>query len=291
MRVLTQRCGLGRRRFTDSFRIAAVTMVVGLAGCGDVDIYVPDWNWDDFDTAWNTDHEARASFRHDLAGAEAIALTGVSGSVEIVGSSDASGIVVAGIRRVRSHSVADARDHLIHLDVEVRKSGGTWYVDTRQPGLRRGRSYQVDYRIELPRRTNVFVTHAAGGVEIRSIDGDVGVEAAAGAVKLLDLRSNVRATVAAGSVDASISLPPSGRVDLRSGAGDIDLSVPVQTSASLHAIARVGAVRSVDLDLRDEDPRASVLKAVLGDGDGEIRLETAAGDIMIKGRQGGGGGT
>jgi DUF4097 and DUF4098 domain-containing protein YvlB len=142
----------------------------------------------------------------------------------------------------------------------------------------------VDYRIQVPDRTNLIVAQAAGPVEIRSVSGTVDLDLAAGGATLYDLTGNIRAAVAAGSLDATVALLPRGQVELRVATGSIVLSVPRQTSTWLRATAAAGTIRVVDLALVDQDPRASVLEASLGGGDGTIRLETAAGDITVKGR-------
>jgi hypothetical protein len=285
MMTATQRRGqVGRRSFSLAWLAATTTFLV-LSGCADVDIHGPDWTWDDgFLEARNTDYAAQASFRFPAPAAETLSLEGVAGSIEIVGSSDADGIVVEGVRRVRSHSTADARRHLDDLLVDVSDSGGTVFVETRQPASTRGRAYEVEYRIEVPVGTSVNVTHVAGPVEIRSVSGDAGVDAVAGMVRLIDLTGNVWASVVAGGVDASVSVPPDGLVELRSNAGDIHLTLPTETSASLRAVAMSGAVHVVDLTLVDQDPRASVLRATMAGGDGTIRLESVAGDITVQGR-------
>jgi hypothetical protein len=285
MKMSVQRRGRARGRFLDSLKVAPVATLLFLAGCGDVDIHMPDVTWDgDFGEVSNTDHEAQAPFRYEFGASGTLSLSGVAGTVEIVGSSDAPGIVVEGVRRVRSDSRLDARTHLSDLRVEVRESAGTLFVQTRQPMASRGRVYEVEYRIEVPSGSNLSVVQASGPIEIRSVHGDVGVTGVAGTVTLVDLTANVRASVVAGSVDASVALLPNGVVELRNSSGDIRLSVPTETSASLSAATTMGAVRLVDLTVVDQDPRASVLRGTMADGDGTIRLETISGDITIQGR-------
>ncbi len=273
-----------RRRQVEWSRIASITTAMILAGCGELEIYGPDWSWDgDFGGVWNTDHYAEATFRQVAAPAERVALTGVAGSVEIVGRADAPGILVEGIRRVRSHSRSDAREHLPDLDVEFRESGGTLFVETRQPAFNHGRAYEVEYRIEVPTGTDLTLVHVSGAVEVRSVSGDVDVEVVVGPVALSDITADVRAVAASGDVDASVELPPGGLVELQTGSGDIRLSVPLETSARLTAATTSGAVHVVDLVLSDQDPRPAVLRAVMADGDGTIRLDTASGDITVRG--------
>lgn len=285
MKMSVQRRGLARRRFLDSLKVASVVTLLVPAGCGDVDIHMPDVTWDgDFGEVSNTDYEAQTPFRYEFGASGTLSLSGVAGTVEIVGSSDASGIVVEGVRRVRSDSRLDARAHLSDLRVDVRESAGTLFVQTRQPRASHGRVYEVEYRIEVPSGSNLSVVQTSGPIEIRSVHGDVGVTGVAGTVTLSDLTANVRASVVAGAVDASVALPPNGVVEIRNSSGDIRLSVPTETSASLSAATATGAVRLVDLTVIDQDPRVSVLRGTMSDGDGTIRLETVSGDITIQGR-------
>lgn len=284
MKRSTGRALSSRRRHVEWSRIASITTAMILAGCGELEIYGPDWSWDgDFGGVWNTDHHAEATFRQVAAPAERVALTGVAGSVEIVGRADAPGILVEGIRRVRSYSRADAQEHLPDLEVGFRESGGTLFVETRQPAFNHGRAYEVEYRIEVPSSTDLTLVHVSGPVEVRSVSGDVDVEAVVGPVALSDLTANVRATLASGDVDASVALPPGGLVELQTGSGDIRLTVPSETSASLTAATTSGVVHVVDLVLSDQDPRPAVLRAIMADGNGTIRLDTASGDITVRG--------
>lgn len=276
----TQRRRRARFRIIDTMTLASVAGLV-VAGCADIDINGPDSGWGG---ARNTDHAAEKQFIHEISAAATLSLSGVAGQVEITGSVNAGGIVVEATLRVRSHSTEDARAHLDQLAVDVRESGSTAFVETRQPTRSGGRMYEVDYRIQVPDWTNLTVVQAAGPVEIRSVSGRVGLDLAAGAVTLFELTGNVRAAVAAGDVDASVALPPHGTVDLRVGAGSIVLSVPKQTSAWLRAVTAAGTIGLVDLVLVDQDPRASVLQATMGGGEGTIRLEIAAGDITVRGR-------
>jgi len=276
---------LARWLLSGTLRTASVVFLLVVSGCADVDIQGPGWNWDgEFDSAWNTDYAAAEGFSFRAAAMPVISLSGMAGSVEIVGHTDLTEVVVEGVRRVRSDSEADAREHLASLAVDHWTSGGTVFIETVQPKLSHGRSYQVEYRVDVPAGTKVIVRQAAGPVEIRTLSGDVDVGVMAGPVTFRDLTGNVQATAMAGAINASVTLPARGVVDLRSSSGDISLSIPAATSAALRATAVTGRVRAVGLALVDEDPRASVLQGTLADGDGMIHLEAVAGDITVTGR-------
>jgi hypothetical protein len=264
-------------------------LVIGpLAACGDVEIQAPDWPGDGdlFGEVKNTNFSAEASFAYTLAAAPTLSLSGVAGSVEIVGSSSSTSVVVEGVRRVRSESSADADRHLADLQVDLWESDGTLFVETRRPSVNRGRAYEVDYRITVPEGTNLRIKQASGPVEVRSVQGDVDIALAAGGVTLESLAANVRTTVMAGEIQASLAVPAGGHVELLSTTGNISLSIPAATSASLRAITTTGDVQLVGLSLDDEDSRRSVFRGTMGGGNGTIRLETVAGDITINGTGG-----
>lgn len=257
---------------------------VALVGCGDVTIEGPDWcGGGGFCEPPSGAYQAQDSFEIRAEALAELVLRGEAGSVEILGSASATECVVEGVRRVRSHSLEDARSGLAELQVQVREVGGTLYVETRQPGVGRGRTYQVHYRVTVPDSVALTVEHGAGPVEVRSVRADVELRAAAGSVTLEDLHGNVHVTQAAGDIEVSTEVPPGGVIDLGNGAGDIRVVIPRQTSASLEAVSGAGRVRLIDLSVNDLDPRASVVRGTLGEGDGTIRVHTAAGDITITG--------
>jgi hypothetical protein len=264
--------------------VALVAGCMALAGCGDVTIEGPDLcGSDGFCEPSTPAYQAQESFELRAVALPELALVGVAGSVEIVGILSATEVVVEGTRRVRSHSVEDATSALAELRVEVRESGQTLFLETVQPSRGQGRTYQVDYRMTVPDGVALTLEQGAGPVEVRFVRADVEVQIAAGSVTLEDLHGNVRVAVAAGAIAVSTEVQPSGIVDLGTGAGEIRLSIPRGTSAWLEATSAAGRVNVVDLTVNDLDPRTSAVRGTLGDGDGTIRVHTAAGDITISG--------
>jgi len=242
------RAPLSRRSFL-SFGMA---MTIGIAGCTDVDIHAPDvWDgWDsDFPGTRSRDFTAQVSFesRFDAATLTALSLTGMAGTVELVGG-PGSHVVIQGVRRVRSDSQADADRSLQSLAVEASQRGTTLHVSTRQPERTGGRAYEVDYRIVVPDGIDLFVE------------------------------------LVAGEIDAVATVAEGGVIDLSNVAGGIALEIPSSTSASLRAEVVTGSIHVSNLVVDDRDPRAGVLRGTLGSGDGSITLSTVAGVVTVTGR-------
>ena len=71
--------------------------------------------------------------------------------------------------------------------------------------------------------------------------------------------------------------------DLEIQNGNVDLSVPINTSAELLAVIDNGVVTVTDLSVQNETRTAASLSGTLGTGQGTITLESANGNIHIAG--------
>lgn len=103
---------------------------------------------------------------------------------------------------------------------------------------------RTDVRVELPAAADVQVRTGSGAVVVTGMSGTVDVTTSSGAVRLTRVNGPVRTSTSAGSVDGVDVSPtfldattgagsirmslaqPSPRVDLRTGAGGIDLALP-----------------------------------------------------------------
>jgi len=122
---------------------------------------------------------------------------------------------------------------------------------------------------------------------INRVDGDLNV---------LDLGSNlwiqnahmvktlrINGSCEIGSLSSDQMVLPVGGFCKVSANGTITLRIPSTTSASLFAQTTSGSVSYTNLAISNINQQQRSLKGKLGDGSGEIRLETARGDIIIDG--------
>ncbi len=208
---------------------------------------------------------ASESFLFELGASSRLRLEGVNGTITVTGGSESASVTISGERRVGSDSAADAEAHLRELEVRVEERGDEVYVRTVQPSETRGRNYVVDYEITLPRGLTV---------QINNINGDIDLEGLAG---------DTLAELVNGQIDARVSVPVGGVVDLSTVNGTIDVSVPVNTSAHLNANVVNGTIGIRDLTLHNEVSSRTSLQGVLGNGRGNIRLSTVNGSIDVEG--------
>ena len=235
---------------------------------------------------------------------EQLLINAVTGSIEITGSSTADSVIIEGERRVGSTTREDAEMHLDMLQVSVEDLDSEIMVETIQPEKARGRNYEVDYRITVPDNLEINVNQVAGPVLIDTIGAAVSVNTVSGDVDLIEISGSAQASVFTGQVntqiivplngtielstltgdiDAKISIPHGGIIDISALEGDINLDIPQDTSAAFSAGVTDGVIQLIDLVLHNQKRTSHSLTGRLGDGDGEIWLETDAGDITVTG--------
>jgi hypothetical protein len=245
----------------------AVVTTLALTGCGGgVDVnFQP--SFPPVPPTRNTDFVARAPIDVTLAsaGRTRLMLTNVNGSIVVNGTSAGSSVVIEGERRVGSDSLADAQAQLPQLQVKVEEAGSDVVIKTVPPEFPDGRSYTVDYVISVP---------ASFAVSIVNVNGSIALSGMAG---------NVDTSLVNGPTEATLQVPAGGSVSMAVTNGDIDLHLPLNTSASLSAQVSIGTILVQDLLVQNEVRTNTSLQGTLGTGGATVSLKTTTGSIRIDG--------
>ncbi len=224
--------------------------------------------------------EQAFSFDMDASAITRLSVEGINGGISITGSATANSVLVEGVRVVRG---PDARSHLADVRVEVQTVGDQVVARTTHPASVGNRQYTVDYEIVIPARLAVTVRHANGGILIEDIESAVSVTNANGGVVLDEIVGDVLVQVGNGGVEAKVTLPPDGTVEIGVGNGGIVLLMPTNTSAQLTASVGVGTIATSNLTLQNVVSTATTLSATLGAGQGAIGLTLGNGGITVTG--------
>lgn len=147
----------------------------------------------------------------------------------------------------------------------------------------------VDHRVEVPAGVSVRVRTDKGSVSVSGVRGMVEVDAGAGNVRLAGTRGPVRvdasagrvegddlvalyldATTDAGSIRLSLAEPPPGRLGLKTGAGAIDVALPV-VAGGYRVDAEAGAGK---VDVAVEQNPGGNRAVIARSGAGNIRIHT-----------------
>lgn len=259
-----------------SRRTALVCLLLGLtlaAACGD--------NGD----GGFTQPAAEEPFSFDVAiGTQtALRLEAVSGTVTVTGAPGASSVSITGIRRVEAASIEDANAHLADLQVDVSNSATEVLVQTVQPQFAGGRNYIVNYTIALPDYLNVSIMTVNGAVTVRSFNANCTITNINGSIAVDAIVGNAILQLTNGDIDASVTLPAAGQIDMRVANGNIRLSIPQTTSAQFSATVGIGSIALTNLVLSSEVVTPTSHSGLLGGGDGTIALQAAIGSIAVQG--------
>ncbi len=240
--------------------------------------------WDDNPCSSCNKKTAEKSFSHTITVDEqaTLHLSGISGSIEIDGSSNSETVEIQGRRIVRANSSSEANDHLSDLEVRVTTGQNDILVQTIQPDDTDGRDYEVEYEVRVPRSWQLDVDNISGDITIDDINDDLVLSLINGSVTIANIEGDVNIDLVNGSINADVTLPHNGCVDIVTENGTIDLTIPMNTSASFSARVVNGSISTSGLDLSDLVTTNTTTSGILGSGQGEISLRTTNGTIIAQ---------
>jgi len=259
-------------------KYVAVLFVVYVSGC-QININDPD------DHVHNQNYlaEQTVNFSKSAANLTRLRLIGVSGDVQIIGSTDIGTVQITACKQVKSDNQSDAEEHLQLLNVSVQIQTSTLFVKTEQPSTSDGRSYLVYYTIWLPVTMEISVTETNSSILIDSVMNTISINNVNGQVSLNGVNGSTNIGLVNGFITSNQLLPQSGSIDFSVVNGGISLSIPRNTSAEFYAQVVNGRITSNNLDFLNIELGTNDFRGTLGDGSGDISLETVNGNIAVTG--------
>jgi DUF4097 and DUF4098 domain-containing protein YvlB len=261
---------------TIKYLTLGIFLLVILSGCN---IYAPI-----DDDIHNNDYSVKEEFSYQItaSGQQYLKVEGANGVITVNGTTE-SDLRIRGDRIVASDSYSDANEHLDYLRVEVTTSDEFILVRTIQPSNSHGRTYEVDYQIEVPWFWDVAISQLNGPVHVDLLDGTLWCDLVNGNLELTRHDGSLFSGITNGNFLGEMNLPESGVCDVHLVNGNIDLSIPEETQANLHAGITNGSISIVNLPLQYISQSRSHVSGILGNGNAEISLGTVNGIIMVRG--------
>jgi DUF4097 and DUF4098 domain-containing protein YvlB len=173
----------------------------------------------------------------------------------------------------------------VSLDI---KSGDVTAIDVR--GKLTGRILNGD--IECQRCAAVALDVLSGDVSVADTEGDIELEVRNGDLDITRARGrSVRPRTLSGDVHVTVAaLPEGGTLSVETMRGDIDVSLPADSRATIDAATMSGDVAcALSLQDRSSDRgtmRRRVVRGVLNAPGALVTLRTTSGDIRIEGAAG-----
>ena len=125
-----------------------------------------------------SDYSAEDSFSTDLSIQDHVQLRleGISGDINIQGTSNDNAINISGIKRVTSRiSTDDAEEQLQNFEISIQDLTDEIFINTIEPEQTDQRNYQVNYVIILPQHFLISVSNVNGKIMVDSINALVSV--------------------------------------------------------------------------------------------------------------------
>ncbi len=255
-------------------------LALGTGGCViDISGVTVDDDWDDGKVEVSTSFSRTVS----VQGQTGISLVGTNGTVVVRGQAGDGPVVVHARRWVRARTRREAEEYLTRVRVTVRE-GPQWVeVETEQPGEGGGRSYGVDYEIQVPRDFQLHVINGNGAIEIRDTRDDLWVESGNGDIALEGHGGSSWVSLGNGEIRADVFLPPGGQVVHAVGNGGVKLTVQREVSAIFSAHVGNGVIGVTGLEFTQWVSGPRFAEGVLGGGDGLVDLSVGNGWIQARG--------
>jgi DUF4097 and DUF4098 domain-containing protein YvlB len=126
--------------------------------------------------------------------------------------------------------------------------------------------------------------HTGGGnIQITGDAGPVEAHTGGGNIEIRRAESPMKAITGAGNVQVEIArVSGAAEIEMDTGAGNLDLRLPPETSARVEASSDLGHVHMSGAVGGPSHRGSRHLQAVLGDGQGSVRLRTRVGNIEIR---------
>ncbi|MFC1714492.1 DUF4097 domain-containing protein [Candidatus Poribacteria bacterium] len=142
--------------------------------------------------------------------------------------------------------------------------------------------YGCSISVDIPAAMELDLESLNGGITIADTTGKAKLKTLNGKITVRNHSGNLDGETSNGEIDVDIMLPDEGECKLKTSNGSITLSIPDTTSAEIEASTLNGKIEIDHPGVMAEKVEDKEFKGEIGDGDGDIELETLNGNIVIK---------
>ena len=145
-------------------------------------------------------------------------------------------------------------------------------------------SRRVEYDIKVPKSLNVTIKTANGTVDVQGVGGALTIDATNGTIDATGLNGSADVSTVNGPVALGFAKLAEGGVRCKTTNGQIVISIPSASKATLAARVLHGEILTENLPVQKTDESRQRLNATIGGGGPEIRLETTNGEVKVVGK-------
>jgi hypothetical protein len=144
--------------------------------------------------------------------------------------------------------------------------------------------YLCGLALVMPANMACHVASATGLIHVSNLDTVLTIQQASYDMSIAQHRGSCELDALQGSITLEQILPDNGFCFVKTAQGNISLKLPEQTSARVAANTSTGSLNYSGLVFTQiEEQTAKSLRATLGEGRGQITLDTVKGEIFLQG--------
>ncbi|MFH1850969.1 MAG: hypothetical protein ABIA75_01350 [Candidatus Neomarinimicrobiota bacterium] len=212
-----------------------------------------------------------------------INISNVVGSLVLTGESATNIIRWQLNKKVDADSYDSAVAGLDNIELTCDRVGDTLSLQIEHPAQTGELVHACDLALGIPYKMSVRVVVVGGEVNISNLDTIVIVQSAAGNLVLASHLGSCAIAGVTGSLTLEVALPTGGFCRAATVDGNISLSIPSQTTATVHLQTTGGTATHTNLDFENLTLLTNQLDGILGTGNGEISLTSTNGNLSISG--------
>jgi serine/threonine protein kinase len=247
------------------------------------------------------------------------------GGIRVAGA-DQDTVNVRVSRKVKRATGSDAQRILAEEKLVLKQNGNEVSINSQEPPSLRGgpswpwtrRDLDVHYEISVPRKFDLRLKTAGGGIKVATVQGGVNVRTAGGSLDFDDVDGNVngetqgggiraagckgelvvktagggitvesfagpfvQGTTDGGSISADLAASPQSDCLLRTSGGSVTARIPATAAVTLDAHTAGGTVKS-ELPVQTEGAaNGSTLRGKINGGGPSLKLGTGGGSINV----------
>jgi hypothetical protein len=210
-----------------------------------------------------------------------VTIVNANGRIEVEGV-EAATVEVEALKIASGATDQLARDLLPRIPIEEHATPDFVSIETRRlNGFLIGASYEVRYKVKMPRGATIRATTVNGGVSITGIDGRVITRTTNGGILATQIGGGIEARSVNGGVRVQFASTGSGPAELRTVNGGVHVALPPTAKATVSATWVNGGINLMGLPFDVQEQAKRRFEGRLNGGGAKVEVATVNGGITI----------
>jgi putative adhesin len=210
-----------------------------------------------------------------------VTVVNTNGRIEVEGV-EAATVEVEALKIASGATDELARDLLPRIPIEEHATPDFVSIETRRlNGFLIGASYEVRFKVKMPRGATIRATTVNGGVSITGMDGRVITRTTNGGILATQIGGGIEARSVNGGVRVQFASTGSEPADLRTVNGGVHVALPPTAKATVSATWVNGGINLMGLPFDVQEQAKRRFEGRLNGGGAKVEVATVNGGITI----------